>query len=119
MARWNKKNIEQQLRWSNDCYRSAILTYFGHLLTKKEKELSIPRIKHILLDKLEVERFDFPELNTIYLNNLRQLETEKLELIIDAYNKGKQYRSASTIDVLLSELFERATTSPIRRKRVK
>jgi hypothetical protein len=109
MARWNKKKHEQQLRWSNDCYRNAVLTHFGHLLNDKEKELSIPRIKQLLMKKLEVERFDFPELNTIYLNNLCQLETDKLELIVEAYNKGKQYRSASTIDVILSELFERVT----------
>ena len=37
-----------------------------------------------------------------------------LELIVDAYNRGKQYRSAGTIDVILSELLERSVNPETR-----
>lgn len=115
MARWTKKRIAEQLAWSDACYREALLHHYDYLLSKEDRALSIRQIKRVLKEKLETEQITAPEVNTDYLNNLRQLDTEKLELIVEAYNKGKQYRSANTIDVLLSELFERAT-NPSKRK---
>ena len=91
------------------CYHDALLEHFGHFLTAAEKRSSTRKIKEMLLSRFDYATKNFPEVSTSYLDNLRKLETEKIELIIEAYNKGKQWRSSSTIDVLLSELFERIT----------
>ena len=116
MVTWTKQRVAQQLAWSNACYRDAISAHYGHLLKDKEKKLPIRELKEVICNKLDLDirHLSTPEVTTLYLNNLCQLSTEKLELIVDAYNKGKQWRSASTIDVLLSELFERATNSGVK-----
>ena len=111
-----KKRIVEQLEWSNACYRDAIYRHFGHILPIEADACSIGKVKLMVMESLEVDSFDFPDVTTTYLNNLRQLETDQLELIVEAYHKGKQWRSASTIDVLLSELFERATQKQKRKK---
>ena len=73
-------------------------------------------VKTIICERLKIKNITSPEVNTLYLEKLCKLDTQKLELIIEAYNKGKQYRSASTIDVLLSELFERSINRGKRKK---
>jgi len=117
MATWTKKLIAKQLRWSDVCYRKAILSHYGYLLNDEQKKLPLRELKAIICDvgDIDMRLMSTPEVTAIYLKNLCRLSTDKIELIVEAYNKGKQFRSPSTIDVLLSELFERAT-NPQRRK---
>ena len=116
MARWTKKLIAQQLAWTDVCYRRALLDHYDHLFTEEERDYDTPEMTLILQEHLKVKHVTSPELNTTYLKYICELETDKLELIVEAYNKGKQYRSASTIDVLLSELFERSANPETRSK---
>jgi hypothetical protein len=115
VARWSKSLIAKQLEWSEACYREALLHHYGHLLNSGEKAEPIRYIKLTLKEKLGEEPIS-SDVNSTYLDNLRKLDTNQLELIIEAHNKGKQYRSPSTIDVLLSELFERATNPQKKKK---
>ena len=109
MARWTKKLIAEQLAWSGVCYRQALFHHYGHLLGDKEKRLHNGMVIELIRERLKVAKLQDPELTATYLYNLCKLSTDKIELIIEAYHKGKQWRSPSTIDVLLSELFERST----------
>ena len=115
MIRWSKKNIAKQLAWSDVCYRKAILHHYGEYLDSEEKKMPMMTVKHLLNERLGIEK-TAPEVNETYLKELCKLDTNKIELIVEAYNKKKQWRSASTIDVLLSELFERATNPEKRKK---
>jgi hypothetical protein len=119
MAKWTQKLITQQLEWTNVCFDRALLDVYGHQLDEREKKLSGTRLKLAIAQKnnenliaahaLNRTVLQSPAVNEAYLHHIRQLPTEQIELIVEAYQKGKQTRSYSTIDVLMSELFERAT----------
>lgn len=122
MARWTKKLIEQQLTWTNDCFRLALIEVFGHILTNEQKSLNTRELKLELIGlwraKYDPKRgWVWPEeVNQAYLKYLRLLPTEQIELIIEAYNKDKFSRSPLIIEVLTSELLERVMNSETRNK---
>lgn len=117
MAKWSKKLLRQQMSWTNVCFRKALLEVYGDELTDEEKSLELLDLKVILVKKGK-ETHSQP-INEIYLRYLSDLKTDQIELIIDAYTKGKQYRSAATIDVLMSELLERSAYPETRKKHEK
>lgn len=117
MARWSKKLIREQMSWTNKCFHKALLDVYGEELTNEEKSLDLVDLKVIL--KQKKKDVWSQHVNEIYLNYIRQLKTDQIELIIDAYTKGKQYRSAGTIDVLMSELLERSADSETRKNNEK
>jgi hypothetical protein len=110
---WTEKRIWDQLQWTNECYHKALWLEYHPVPFCQDydtyKKFGIPEMKDMLAS------YELPihsdAINTKYLDFICKLDTEKLELIIDAYNKGKQYRSALTIDVIMSELLERVTNS--------
>jgi hypothetical protein len=108
MARWTKQLIREQFAWTSKCFKQALLDLYGHKLTELEKSCDVPAI----LETLAVRRI-YPQqdqqTNERYLTYITKLPTNQIELIIEAYSKGKFKRSPLTIDVLLSELLERAT----------
>lgn len=115
MARWTKKLIAQQLAWSDEAFKEALLEYYADKLSEDEKEMDTIDLKRLIqLDWREKVRS--PEINDIYIRNLLKLETEKLELIVEAYQKEKQFRSGATIEHIMTELFERAANSETRKK---
>jgi hypothetical protein len=113
MAKWSKKLIRQQMSWTNKCFHSALVEVYSDDLTDEEKSLDLLDLKVILVKKGKEVHSQF--INEIYLRYLSDLKTDQIELIIDAYTKGKQYRSASTIDVLMSELLERCANPESKR----
>jgi hypothetical protein len=117
MAKWSKKLIRQQMSWTNKCFRKALLDIYGDELTNEEKNLDLMDLKVILMRQGKEVHSQY--INEIYLGYLCELKTDQIELIIDAYTKGKQYRSAATIDVLMSELLERSANPESRKKHEK
>jgi hypothetical protein len=94
-----------------------LLDVHGDILSDEEKEGDTVSLKLAIIKK--GGKVHSQQTNEIYLSYIRQLKTHQIELIIEAYTKGKQYRSAATIDVLMSELLERATNPETRKKRGK
>ena len=58
-------------------------------------------------------------INAKYTEELRKLTTEQLNLILEVHHKGKQFRHGSTIETIMTELFERATNPETRDKHEK
>jgi hypothetical protein len=113
--RWTKKRIEEQLEWTADCYKQGLIDIYGEHMSEAEKEQSCADIcRMIQLDWRE--EIHTPETSVLYLKYMRQLSTKKLELILDAYKRGKQWRNATTMDVIMSELFERSVNPETRGK---
>jgi hypothetical protein len=113
MARWSKKLLREQMSWTSRCFRRALLDVYGETLTDEEKNLDLLDLKVIIVRK--GNEIWTQQTNEIYLGYLRELKTDQIELIIDAYTKGKQYRSPLTIDVLMSELLERSANPETRK----
>jgi hypothetical protein len=110
MTRWTKKLIAKQLAWTDECFLAALHERYWNVLSEAEREMELLDLKRLIeLDWREEVRT--PEINDIYIRNLIKLETEKLELIVEAYQKGKQYRSGATIERIMTELLERAVNS--------
>lgn len=107
MARWTKKLIAKQIEWTDNAFRDALHELYGKYLSEAEKEMDLLDLKRLIeLDWREEVRT--PESNALYIRNLKRLPTEQIELIIEAFQKGKQYRSGATIEHLMTELFERS-----------
>ena len=104
--------IKKQLAWTDVCFKQALLDVFGDQLSDEEKLLKGVQLKQLIADKDDANYIVDgwpPSVNEAYLVHMRKLTTDQIELILEAYNKGKQWRSPLTIDVLTTELFERAT----------
>lgn len=116
MATWNNKLIKRQFRWTSKCYHKAVLEYYGDVLTDDEKKLppdAWPSCVSYTLGNIDINT---PELNNIYLKYVCELHSIKLSLILEAVAKGVQRRAQHTVDVISTELFERAANSETRRK---
>lgn len=114
MARWTKKLLKEQMTWTNGCFLQALREVYAPYLTRREKRLDLNGLTALI-------RFDWreeihtPETNAAYLKNLCKLSDRKLNLILEANQKGKQRRNQTTIDAIMTELFERSV--PETRKR--
>lgn len=114
IPRWTKKRIKEQFSWTNECFRKALLDVYGETLSAEEKRGTTSQIGKTLFFK--DKEIHCQQTNEAYLAYLCKLPTEQIELIIDANAKGKQHRSPLTIDVLMSELLERAANPDTRKK---
>ena len=113
MARWTKKLKAKQLAWTDACYRQSLLDLFGHRMSKEEKDFDTKDMRRLVgLDWNENLRT--PEINAIYLKHICKLSSEKLSLILEAFQKGKQWRSQVTMDAIMTELFERSANPETR-----
>ena len=111
--------IDTQFSWTNECFKQALIETYGHQLSEEDKALSCVELSRIIANENDIGRFKTGKgwpapVNEAYLRNIRQLPTEQIELIVEAYNKGKFNRSPLTIDVLLSELMERVIENQTR-----
>ena len=121
MARWTKKLIKQQMSWTDECFKEALIDVYGRRMSVAEKEQSCEDIKQTILSwNDEVDNIGIPirspEINAMYRKHLCELDSEKLSLILEAFQKNKQYRSQVTIDAIMTELFERSTNPETRGK---
>jgi hypothetical protein len=105
---WSKTLKKKQMAWTNQCYKAAVLEVMGDKIPEHTKKLSAQALNEFIYRELGLHRAP-PEVNELYLANIRKLSTSRIELIIEAYEKKIQWRSAATIDVLMSELLERST----------
>ncbi len=115
MARWTKKLLKEQMGWTDECYKKALIEVYGADMTPAEKEQNVIDMKRMIWADWN-EEIRTPEINAIYLRNLCQLESEKLSLILEAFQKGKQHRAQVTMDAIMTELFERSANSETRGK---
>jgi hypothetical protein len=121
MARLTQSLIKKQFEWTSKCFKQAVLTAYKDVLPKSASRWGLNQIKKYIMYR-EVSEVNGTwygyerDVNEFYLTNIVKLDTEKIEIIIDAYNKGKQHRSPLTIEVLTSELLDRALRSETRRR---
>ena len=110
-----KKLIKAQLAWTDACFRRALLTHYDEFLSKEEKQLPCNELKRlILLDWREQVRT--PEINEIYMKFVLAMSTERLSIIAEVFQAGKQYRSPLTIEAIMTELFERSANPETRKQ---
>lgn len=114
IPRWSKKRIREQFSWTNRCFLKALLDVYGDILSNEEKRGTTVDVSRAVLGK--GKEIHCQQTSEAYLLHLRKLKTEQIELIIDASAKGKQHRNPLTIDVLMTELFERSANSETRKK---
>ncbi|CAM6003919.1 unnamed protein product [Sphagnum balticum] len=115
MARWTKKLIAQQMEWTNECFKKSLIDVYGEHMSEAEKEQDCQDICGMI--KLDWrEEVQTPETNQLYLKYLCNLDTNKLSLILEAYKLGKQFRNATTMDVIMSELLERSVNPETRHR---
>ena len=115
MARWTKKLIAQQLQWTDECFKKALIDVHGEFMSEDEKEQDCYNMSMMIkLDWREETRT--PDTNQRYLKHLCDLDTDKLSLILEAYKLGKQFRHATTMDVIMSELLESSVNPETRHK---
>jgi len=106
--RWTKKLVKKQFMWTNHCYKLALLDFYGDKIPKERHNDSANNLqKFIVFDLGFSTRRDNDKITELYYSHIKKLSTEKIILIIEAYNLGKQGRSPLTIDVLTTELLER------------
>lgn len=110
MEELSKKQIRAIVRWTNVCFKNALLEYYPKVFSnEKHGRLSTIELKDILMD------LDLPtnndEINNIYLKQICAMSTEALELVIRAHNAGIINRAQHTVDAIMTELFERAANS--------
>ena len=118
MARWTKKLIAQQNEWTSECFKRVLLDVYGKSLSHEEKAMPCNELSiHLRLDLHE--EIHTPETAALYLKYVLALDSEKLSLILEAFQKGKQYRKQETIDAIMTELFERSANSETKRRRRK
>jgi hypothetical protein len=111
----SKAQVKKQLFWTNGCYRAALLEYFDLKLTKKQKTYNCLDLKALIREKFGFDSKDMPpEVHTSYMKRVLALSDKKLSLILRAFQEGKQYRSQTTIDAIMTELFERASRNEIK-----
>ena len=111
----SKTQIKRQLFWTNGCYRHAMLERYGHLLNNKEKKLNIEDLRHLLISKHKVGEFS-PKVHDSYMKRVLAMDSEKLSLIVHAFQTGQQYRKQETIDAIMTELFERSANPETKEK---
>ena len=93
------------MHWTNECYRTALLERYEFLSDYGDAK-SLDDMKMILINRnMEINS---PEITQLYYKQLRKLDDKKLNLIVEAYQKGKQKRSGETIEGILTELLERS-----------
>lgn len=107
MGPLSQKMIKKQAFWTNDCFRKALLTHFGHLLDETQRSYSLEKLKRVLVDLKKVD-IRTPEVNDTYLKLICQMSTSKLSVILQASKEGQMLRAQHTLDVIATELFERA-----------
>jgi hypothetical protein len=102
-----KSQIKKQWYFTNGCFRKALLDHYGKLLAPIERRLNLRDLKFLLA------QFDWPinipEINQLYMKNVLSLSTERLNLILEAASICN--RKQTTIDAIMTELFERSMDS--------
>ena len=110
----NPRTIKHQLKWTNACFKRALLKHYWDMLLPDQRKLQLDGLQSLIFKDWEMSRRD-PELNRLYIEEVLKLTTARLSIIMAAYHSGKQYRSPSTIERITTELFERAVNSETRK----
>lgn len=106
MEKLPERQIKKQLFWTNGCYRAALMEFYDARLTKKEKRMNLHQLKE-RITKGWNEKMP-AEVHTIYIRRLLSLPSNKLSIILLAFQTGQQYRKQETVDAIMTELFERS-----------
>ena len=106
----SERQVKSQIFWTNGCYRHAILEHYGWSLSKKEKRLKGRELRFAVLAKTKKTELDH-EVHLIYMRNVLAMTSERLAIIVIAFQTGQQYRKQETIDAIMTELFERSANS--------
>jgi hypothetical protein len=106
----SERQVKSQIFWTNGCYRHALLEHYGWSLSKKEKRLKVREMRCAILEKTKKVELD-SEVHTIYMRNVLAMTSERLAIIVYAFQTGQQYRKQETIDAIMTELFERSANS--------
>jgi hypothetical protein len=106
MDELHPKQVKKQLFWTNGCYRAALLEHYAPRLSKKDKRLnSISLQRHI---KYYWKEEIAPEIRGLYMKNMLALSSKRLNIILQAFQSGQQWRKQETIDAIMTELMERS-----------
>jgi hypothetical protein len=107
MSELTSRQVKRQLFWTTGCYRAALLEHYYGLLSEKEKKLNCQRLRRRIM---EYDDEIDPEVHHLYIKKVLAMSTERLDLIVKAFQTGQQYRKQDTIDAIMTELFERAVS---------
>lgn len=108
MARLTKKKCAEIWQSSERCWHKAVDDYYAKYPDKNPMRDLLRHNK----DPIEIDYRYIPsgckeEIDRAYRENLSNLSTEEIELIIEAYKKKKHRRSPLTMDYLTGVLLER------------
>lgn len=110
-----KALVKEQLLWTDNCFRKALLDVHGAYLSKKEKRMSVSKLKAIITHDWR-EAYRTPESNAAYIRHVLKLDSKKLSIILHVCQEGRCNRHPETIEAIMTELFERAANSETREK---
>jgi hypothetical protein len=113
MARMTQKLVNEIWRWTNQCYKEALIDAYPDFFTAKEiAEFDDYDMKY----KLFTNDLDTKgeAIDQLYIKKILQLDSEKLNLIVESNKKGKIKRASTTIEAILTELLERSANSESR-----
>jgi hypothetical protein len=110
----SRTQIKKQLFWTNGCFRAAIIEFYGEFLSKEEKRYTSYQLQQLIIRNWDA-KID-PAVHVIYMKKLLAMSSEKLNLILQAYQVGSQWRKQETIDAIMTELFERSADPETRSK---
>jgi hypothetical protein len=99
----------QQLLWTNSCYKKALLDVYKDKLSQKEKKMRTQDI--VMLIRFDWREEIKPEVNDLYRKHICQMSSKRLSAILKFFQEGKQKRAQTTIDAIMTELFERSAKS--------
>lgn len=105
-----KKLSDAQARkiwgWTEQCFHKALFDAISLVVDNVPEGATISELKEMRKHMQVSEHFQ-ENLNRDYERNICKLTTEQLRLILEANQQRLHRRSQVTIDVILTELFER------------
>jgi len=107
-----KKLLKEIWSWTTKCYHETLFEIYPTELKDYIDSYNVNSIDSemiaLVLHQHNIYPRRNPLVNSLYLEKVKKLDSTKLSLIIESNKKGKISRSPTTIDALMTELFERS-----------